>query len=231
MNFLQYSTFFGISVSLVAYFFGLQLKKRFKSALVNPLLISIVVVIALLSIFKIPFAVYDHAARYISFFLTPATICLAIPLYEKYETLRNNALAILAGILSGVISSMFNILVMAFVFGFSHREYVTFLPKSITTAIGMGISEEVGGYIPITVIAIIITGVVGNVMAEGFLKVMHITDPIAKGVAIGTSSHAIGTSKAMEMGEVEGALSSLSIIVSGLLTVIAAPLFAQLVLH
>lgn len=231
MNFLQYSTFFGISTSLVAYFLGVRLRMRFKSDLVNPLLISIVIVIAILCIFKIPFAVYEHGARYISFFLTPATICLAIPLYEKYETLKNNALAIFAGIFSGVLSSMVNILGMAFVFGFSHREYVTFLPKSITTAIGMGISEELGGYVSITVVAIIITGIVGNVMAEGFLKVMHITDPIAKGVAIGTSSHAIGTSKAMEMGEVEGALSSLSIVVSGLLTVIAAPLFAHLVLH
>ena len=133
-----------------------------------------------------------------------------------------------AGIVSGVLASLCSIFLLALVFRIDYASYVTLLPKSITTAIGMGVSEELGGYVPITVAVIIITGVIGNMFAETVCKMFKINDPIAKGIAIGTSSHAIGTAKAMEMGEVEGAMSSLSIVVSGVLTVICANLFAQL---
>ena len=132
------------------------------------------------------------------------------------------------GILSGVLTSLGSIFLMSKVFGFSREEFITFLPKSITTAIGMSVSEEMGGYVAITVTAIIITGVFGNIICEAALKLFGIRNKIAKGIAIGTASHAIGTSKAMEIGEVEGALSSLSIVVSGILTVILASLFAGL---
>ena len=159
--------------------------------------------------------------------MTPATICLAVPLYEQMELLKKNWKAILGGIFAGVLTSLGIILIMAFLFEFSHEEYVTFLPKSITTAIGMGVSEELGGYASITVAIIIITGVVGNICADTVCKLFKITDPVAKGIGIGTASHAIGTAKAMEMGDVEGAMSSLSIVVSGILTVIAASVFAQ----
>ena len=137
--------------------------------------------------------------------------------------------AIVAGILSGVLTTLLCVLAMSLIFGFSHEEYVTFLPKSITTAIGMGVSEELGGYVTITVAIIIITGVLGNIVAPFVCKAFRIQDPIARGIAIGTASHAIGTSKAMEMGEIEGAMSSLSIVVSGLLTVVGASIFAQFI--
>ena len=141
--------------------------------------------------------------------------------------LKKNFKAIIAGIVSGVITGLCSILAMALIFGFTHEQYVTFLPKSITTAIGMGVSEELGGYVSITVAVIIITGVLGSVIAEGFLKLFKITDPCAKGIAIGTASHAVGTSKAMEIGKTEGAMSGLSIVVSGLLTVVGASVFAS----
>ena len=130
------------------------------------------------------------------------------------------------GILSGVLTSLVSVLAMSVFFGLNHKGYTTLLPKSITTAIGMGVSEELGGYVTLTVAIIIITGILGSILAEAACKVFHITEPIAKGVAIGTASHAIGTSKAMELGPVEGAMSSLAIAVAGLLTVIAASVFA-----
>ena len=133
----------------------------------------------------------------------------------------------MAGIVSGVVSSLVSILLLALLFRFDHQTYVTFLPKSITTAIGMGVAEELEGYVPLAVVVIVITGVLGNVIAEGVLKFFKIEEPIAKGIAIGSSSHAVGTAKAMEIGPVEGAMSSLSIVVCGILTVIGASGFSM----
>ncbi len=222
------SIFFGVFITLVSYGIGVCLKRRLKLPIFNPLLIAILLVILLLRLFRIDYAAYEDSAKYISFLLTPATICLAVPLYEQMELLKRNVRAVIAGIVSGVLASLCSIFLLALVFRIDHASYVTLLPKSITTAIGMGVSEELGGYVPITVAVIIITGVIGNMFAETVCKMFKINDPIAKGIAIGTSSHAIGTAKAMEMGEVEGAMSSLSIVVSGVLTVICANLFAQL---
>ena len=225
---LRDSVFFGVMISILTYGIGVLLKKKFKLAIFNPLLVSIVITMAALVALGIDYESYNSGAKYLSYFLTPATICLAIPLYEQLELLRHNIKAILIGILSGVIASMGSILAMAVLFGLGHKEYVTMLPKSITTAIGMGLSEELGGYVTITVAVIIITGVLGNILAERILKLFKIEEPVAKGLAIGTSAHAIGTVKALELGEVEGAMSSLSIAVSGLLTVVGASIFAQL---
>ena len=226
--FFTESVYFGAAVSLLTYFLGMWLKKRLRLAVLNPLLLSILFTIAVLLAGRISYDTYYEGAKYLSWLLTPATICLAIPLYEQFEVLKKNRKAVLAGITAGTLTSMLCIIAMAALLGFSHEEYVTFLPKSITTAIGMGVSEELGGYVPVTAAVIIITGVTGNVIAEAVLKIFHITEPVAKGIAIGTASHAIGTAKAMEIGEVEGALSSLSIVVAGILTVIGANLFAGL---
>ena len=221
------SVFFGVVVSLLAYEFGLFLKRRLKLAICNPLLVSIVAVIVVLTVFGIDYERYEEGAKLLSYLLTPATVCLAIPLYEQITLLKKNSKAIMAGILSGVASSLLSILAMAALFGFSHEEYVTLLPKSITTAIGMGISQELGGIVTITVAVIIVTGILGNVIGEHICRLFHIEEPIAKGIAHGTAAHAIGTAKAMELGEIEGAMSSLSIAVSGLLTVVGASVFAQ----
>lgn len=217
----------GAAISLITYFVGMELKKKLKHSLLNPLLLSIVFTIIFLLVSKVSYDTYYEGAKYISYLLTPATVCLAIPLYEQFEILKNNWKAITIGVTAGVLTSLVTILVMAILFRFSHQEYVTFLPKSITTAIGMSLSEEQGGYVSITVAVIIVTGILGNVMGDFILKICNITEPIAKGIALGTASHAIGTAKAMELGEVEGALSSLSIVVAGILTVIGASIFSM----
>lgn len=226
---LESSVFFGVFISLSSYIFGMWLKKKTRCSLANPLLVSIILVIAVLSLFKISYQSYTKGAEIINYLLTPATICLAVPLYQQVELLKKNWKAVIAGISAGVLSSLICVLLLALLFHLSHAEYVTFLPKSITTAIGLGVSEELGGYVPVTVVSIIITGVLGNIFAEKFLRILHINEPIAKGIAIGSSSHAVGTAKAMEMGAVEGAMSSLSIVVSGILTVIGASIFAPFI--
>jgi predicted murein hydrolase (TIGR00659 family) len=224
---LSSSLFYGVLISLLGYEVGLFLKKKLHNPVFNPLLISIIFVMAVLLIFGVDYESYNDGAKYLSYLLTPATVCLAIPLYQQLEMLKNNIKAILAGIFSGMLTSLVSVLLLALLFHFNHEQYVTLLPKSITTAIGMGVSEELGGIVTITVAVIIITGVLGNIMAETICKIFHIKDPVAKGIAIGTSSHAIGTVKAMEMGEIEGAMSSLAIVVCGLFTVIGASIFAN----
>lgn len=226
---LSDSTFLGVMISILTYELGRLLKKRFKLAIFNPVLISIVSVILLLLLFNVDYTSYNESAKYLSYLLTPATVCLAIPLYEQLELLRKNAKAIIVGLVSGVITSLVCVLVLSVLFHLNHEAYVTLLPKSITTAIGMGVSEEMGGMVTITVAVIIITGVLGNMIAESICKIFRIDEPIAKGIAIGSSAHAIGTAKAMEMGEIEGAMSSLSIVVAGLLTVIGASIFANFI--
>lgn len=221
------SLFFGVMISVAAYEIGVLLKKKFKLAIFNPLLIAIAVIIVILAITGVEYDTYNDGAKYLSYLLTPATVCLAVPLYEQLEILKKNLKAILAGILAGALTSVTSVLILAILFGLSHEEYVTLLPKSITTAIGMGVSEELGGIVTITVAVIIITGVLGNMFAEVVCRIFRIEEPIAKGIGIGSASHAIGTAKAMELGDIEGAMSSLSIAVSGLITVILASVYAQ----
>ncbi len=226
-EFTETSMFAGVTVSLLAYIIGALLKKKFKLAIFNPLLISIVLTIIMLVIADIDYDVYAQGADYLSWFLTPATVCLAIPLYEQWELFKHNVKAVMLGITAGVLASLTTVLVLSLIMHLSHEEYVTLLPKSITTAIGMGVSEELGGYVTITVAVIIVTGVIGNIFGELICKIFRITEPISKGIAFGSASHAIGTAKAMELGDVEGAMSSLSIAVSGILTVVGASIFAH----
>ncbi len=223
---LTNSTFFGVMISILGYELGLFCKRKWKLAVFNPLLISIILVIIALSFLHIDYESYNKGAKYLSYLLTPATICLAIPLYEQLELLKKNLRAVLLGILSGVLTSLSSILGMCVLFGLNHEQYVTLLPKSITTAIGMGVSEKLGGVVTITVAVIIVTGVLGNIMAESICRWFKIKEPIAKGIAIGTAAHAVGTARAMEMGEIEGAMSGLSIAVAGLITVVGASVFS-----
>lgn len=220
LEFLANSIYWAIVISLASYVFGDVLKRKFKIAVMNPILISV----ALTSVFLLAtgsdYSQYKANSSLLSWLLTPATICLAIPLYEQLSVLKKNGLAIIVGIASGVLTSFLCILALALLFSLGHSEYVTLLPKSITTAIGIGLSEQNGGHVSITAVVIIMSGIVGNVASPFVLKILKITDPVAKGVAIGTSSHAIGTAKALEVGKVEGAVSSLCIVVAGIMTVI-----------
>lgn len=227
-EFLQESAFFGVFISLLAYEAGAFVRKKWDLAILNPLLISIALTLIFLAVFDVDYAAYESGAKYLSWFLTPATVALAVPLYEQLAPLKQNWRAIFAGILAGALTSAVCVLALSAVFGLSHEQYVTLLPKSITTAIGMGLSEELGGITAITVAVIVVTGVIGNMFAETICRLFRITEPVAKGIGIGSAAHAMGTAKAMELGEVEGAMSSLSIAVSGLCTVAVAVLFSKL---
>ena len=225
---LDNSMFFYTFLTLLFYMFGVFLQKKFNKAWLNPLLISILLMIIVVLCFDIKYEHYKNSTSIISFFLTPATVCLAVPLYEKLEELKKNALAILVGIFGGVITSGVCILAVAIIFGFDNELVASFLPKSVTTAIGVGMAEELGGISALTAISIVVTGVFGNIIAEPICKIFKITNPVAIGTAIGTSSHAGGTAKALEMGRTEGAISGLSIAVAGLMTVAVAPLFMKI---
>lgn len=222
------SVYFGFFLSLGAYFLGIKIRKVCRMGIFNPLLVAIVLIIAFLCVTHIPFEDYNEGADYLTYLLTPATVCLAIPLYQQIRLLKENGKAIFLGIVSGVLTSLGSILGLSVLFGLNHEQYVTMLPKSITTAIGMGVSQELGGDVTITVAVIIVTGVLGNICAESVCRIFRITHPVAKGIAIGTSAHAIGTAKAMEMGEIEGAMSSLSIVIAGICTMVGASFFAGL---
>lgn len=222
---LENSLFFGAAISIGTYILGTWIKKKCNFFLFNPLLLSITMTIAVLLVTGIDYAHYNEGAKYLGYLLTPATVALAIPLYEQVSILKKNLTAILIGIASGVITSLITIFAMSLLFRLSHTEYVTLLPKSITTAIGIGLSEELGGYVAITVAAIMITGLFGNITGAVLCSILGIKHPIAKGIAIGTASHVMGTAKAMEIGKTEGAMSSLSVAVAGCMTVGAAIIF------
>lgn len=228
-EFLGESLFFGAALTVVAYAAGLYIGKKKKFFLLNPLLISIAITIGTLLVMEVDYKSYNNSGKYISYLLTPATVALAIPLYEQVKLLKKNFTAIMVGIASGVLSSFVSIFAMALLFALNHTQYVTLLPKSITTAIGIGLSQELGGYIAITVSAIMITGILGNIAGDVFCRVLGIKHPVAKGISIGTATHVMGTARAMEVGEIEGAMSSLSVAVAGCMTVGAAIFFENLI--
>ena len=223
------SLFFGVGISVGTYLLGVAIKKRVNFFLFNPLLLAIILTIATLLVSGIEYKEYYEGAKYLSYLLTPATVALAIPLYEQVVIIKKNPTAILVGIASGVLTSGITIFAMSLLFKLGHIEYVTLLPKSITTAIGMDLSAELNGIVPITVAAIMITGLFGNIAGGVLCRILGIKNPIAKGIAIGTASHVMGTSKAMELGKIEGAMSSLSVAVAGAMTVGAAILFQGLI--
>ena len=220
------SDYFALGLSLVTYSIGMAIRKRFPCALCNPLLLSIVMSMAALAVLRIDYANYAVGAKHLSVLLTPATVCLAVGLYEQIELLRRHWRVLLGGILAGTLTSALCIFVLCRMLELGHSLYITLLPKSVTTAIGMGISEELGGYTAITVASIVVTGIFGNMFAPQLCRFFRLRHPAARGIAIGTAAHAVGTAKACEMGEVEGAMSSLALVIAGLLTVVLAPMAA-----
>ncbi len=227
MDIFADTVYWGVLVSVGTYILCDKIHKNKHFAFLNPLLFSTIFTILFLILFKIDYEVYYEKADYLYNLLSPATVCLAIPLYEQINTLKRNIKAIFCGIMSGVLASMGSILAFSIMFGFSHEMYVTLLPKSITAAIAMGVSEEMGGISSLTVPIVIMTGITGHIIAEKVCKIFKITEPIAKGIAIGSASHAMGTTKAIEMGEIEGAMSSLSIAVAGAITVFCSFVFVH----
>lgn len=228
-DFLNSAAWFGVALTLAAYTGSLLLRRRFKLAILNPLLLTGIAIIAVYSLSGLDISAYQRQTRLFSDLLTPATVCLAIPLYDKLALLKKHWKAVLAALFSGMLTSFICILGVAALFRLDHALYVSLLPKSITTAIGMDMSRELGGSVPLTVAVIVLTGVAGSVMAQIVFRLCRITNPVAKGLALGASAHAIGTSRAMELGEAEGAMSSLAIAVTGLMTVGFVQFFAPLI--
>ncbi|WP_028043472.1 LrgB family protein [Candidatus Stoquefichus massiliensis] len=224
----QETLYFGIVLSLFSYWIAVQIRKKFPYPLFNPLLISALLSIGVLIIFDIDFNTYNKGAQMITFLLTPSTVCLAVPLYKQSQILIKHLDAILLSLLSGCLAGMISIVLLCLCLNASDTLLFSLLPKSITTAIAIGVSELIGGNSTITVGIVILTGIFGAMIAKSVFRFFHITHPIAKGLALGNSSHAIGTAKAIEFGEIEGAMSSLSIVIAGIFTVILAPLLASL---
>lgn len=228
MKELVNSPLFGIMISLLAFEIGCMLYNKTKIAFFNPLFISQALIILLLLRFHISFEAYNKGGQLISFFLGPATVVLAVPLYKKLKLLKANAFAILTGITIGSIFGMISIILLGKAFGLNELLRLSMIPKSVTTPIGMDVSSQLGGIPAVTVAAIIITGILGAIIGPYICKIFRIKDSVSVGIAIGTSSHALGTTKALELGETEGAMSSLSVGIAGLITVILAPIMVKL---
>ncbi len=230
MNVLSDSVFFGVAISIAAFWIGDKIRQKWKLPILNPLLIATVIVIAVLLLFDIDYETYNQGAQYITFLLTPATICLAVPLYRQIEVLKKNVAAIVISILCGCVAHLLIVVGIALLFGVDGVLVLSFLPKSVTTPIALGISNEIGGIQAVTAVGVVLAGILGAVLGPVVFKVCKVTEPVAQGLGMGAPSHAIGTSKALEMGEVQGAMSSLAIVVTGILTVIIVPVFAQIYL-
>lgn len=228
-NVLLSSTFFGVTISLVTYFFGMFLRKKFNYAIINPLLISTILTIVFLLIFDVDYETYNQGAQYLSVFLTPVTICLAVPLYRQIQVLKKNMVAVIVGISCGVIAHALTIVALAKLFGIDKVLTLSVLSKSVTTPIAVGISNELAGIEAVTIMGVMVAGMMGAVLGPVVCKIFRIKEPVAQGLGIGSASHAVGTSKALEMGEIQGAMSSLAIVVTGILTVIVAPIAAKFV--
>ena len=220
MSVLTDTHLFGIVLSIAAFMLGVFLNKKTKLPLLNPLLIAVTVIILVLQVLRIPLDHFRKGAQFISLFLAPATAALAVSIYNQRKILGQYFAPVVIGCLAGSVASMISAFLLCKAFGLEDALVATMLPKSVTTPIAMAISEALGGIVPVTVAAVILTGIVGAMTAPLMVKLFRVKDPIAQGVAIGTCSHAIGTTKAMELGEIQGAMSSIAIGVAGLITVL-----------
>ncbi len=226
---LSESLYFGFSLSLVTYWIGTLVQKKWKHPICNPLLISVTLCIILLTLTDISYETFNYGAKYINYLLTPTTVCLAVPLYKQFQVLKDNLAAVLLSITAAAVSCILVIMGLAIITNLDSTLTYTLMPKSITTAIAIGLSEEIGGIPAVTVSAVVITGLIGSILGQILFKSLRIDEPVAQGLALGTASHAMGTSKALEIGEIQGAMSSLSIVVAGIITVIAIPILVPFV--
>lgn len=222
MNTIFESQFFSIILCVFTYLFGVWIHRKTKSPLANPLLISIVLTIIVLRVLGISFDTFNEGASFITLFLAPATASLALSIYGKWNVLKKHYLPILAGTIVGSLVSMGSVLFFCKIFGISKELTASLLPKSVTTPIAMEISLSHGGIPAVTVAIVIFTGILGAIFSPMMIKLFKVKDPIAQGVAIGTCSHAVGTAKAIELGEIQGAMSGIAIGMAGIATVIIA---------
>ena len=209
-----------MALSVITFWIGVRLQRRLRTPICNPLIIAIVLTSGVLLLFKIPYDSYNAGGEIINMFLAPATACLAVAIYTKIEMLKQYWLPIVAGCTAGSAASMLSVYGLCRLFGLSGSLTVSLIPKAVTTPIAVSIAEPAGGMVPITVVAVIGTGILGSIIAPVLIRIFRVTDPVAAGLAIGASSHAVGTSKAIELGEVEGAMSGLAIGICGIITVL-----------
>lgn len=224
MNFITASPYFGMTLTLGAFCLALFLNKKWSSPFTTPLLVATVLVISVLLVFDIPYAAYDNGAKYLTYFLMPVTVCFAVPMYKQLPLLKKHGWSILLSVLIGVLASVLSVCFVCIFFGLGDVFAKSLSAISVTTAIAIGITESLGGVVALTVAAVVITGVFGASVGDVVCRVLGLKEPVARGLAIGNASHAAGTIKAMQMGPVEGAMSSLAIVLSGLLTAVVAPL-------
>ena len=217
----------GVALTLGAFALGTWINKKTGQALCNPLLLGSIFVILFLSLVQIHFGEYKESVSFLSYLLLPATVSLAVPLYEQWLPMQKNAKAVLCGILAGSVTSMISVIAMSWILKLDPVLSASLMPKSVTSAIGAEVAGELGGIGSLAGALIILTGIVGNLSATALCRICKLRDPIARGVAIGTGSHAVGTSRALQMGRVEGAVSSLSIAVAGVLTAALCPILAN----
>lgn len=215
---------FPLVLTIGAYQIGLWCRKKWEHPICNPILIAVILVIGVLLLTRIPVESYQAGTEGIQWLLTPATVCLALPLYEQLKILKKNLPAILIGVIAGTVTSLVVIVLLCRAFGLANQISVSLLPKSITTAMGIVLSRQNGGIAPLTTTAIIVTGISGSLMGTTLCKLLKLKDPVAQGTAFGTASHVIGTTKATELGSLQGAVSSLSLTVAGILTAILFPI-------
>ena len=226
-EFLQSISVWGVALTLGAFALGTWLNKKTGQAIFNPLLLGSIFIIVLLSLLEIPLAEYKKSVSPLSFLLLPATVSLAVPLYEQWMVLKKNALAVLCGILAGSLTSMLVIAAMGWALKLEPALITSLMPKSVTTAIGAEVAQELGGISSLAGALIVLTGIMGNLSAAAMCRISKLRDPVARGVAIGTAAHAVGTAKALQMGRIEGAVSSLSIAVAGVLTAALCPVLVN----
>lgn len=226
---LESISLFPMLLTLGAYQFSLWLRKKVNNPVCNPILVSLILVVAVLLVTGFSVETYQERMQPLSWLLTPATVSLALPLYERLKTLKKNLPAILTGVAAGTVTSLVVILLMCRAFDLDRLMTVSLLPKSITTAMGTVLSEQNGGIPALTTVVIIVTGMLGSLIGTALCKILKLEHPIAQGVAFGTASHAVGTSKANELGELQGAVSSLSLATAGILTAILFPIACMFV--
>lgn len=223
-EFLQQSSYFGFILTIIIYYLAVLIKDKSKKALLNPLLITSIIIISILLIFNIKYETYNIGAKYISYFLTPTTVCLAVPLYKQIKILKKSIIGILSGILAGVMANAFVIVTLVKLFKMDTILGTSLLSKSITAPIAIGVTDELGGISSITVFAVILSGIIGAVIAPLIFKLLKIKSPVSQGLACGTAAHGSGTTTALELGEIQGAISSLAIIITGLMTTLLIPI-------
>lgn len=228
LNEVLYSPYFGVVLSIFMYQVGILISRKIQNPIANPLLIAVILIIAFLKLFDIPMEAFSKGGDLINLFLAPATAALAVPIYKNLQILKANLKPILAGTIVGSFASMAVVFGLCKLFGLDHTLTASLLSKSVTTPIAMGVTEQLGGIVPIGIAAVIFTGITGSIIAPFMVKLFRVEDPVAQGVGIGTCSHAVGTTRAIAMGELQGAMSGIAMGLAGFFTVLWAFLFAAI---